>query len=505
MNPVRKEERTLSQGLGSRTGARYSGDNLGLTFYKAEDAPSAEVSTREFEELCCERLKLLHALDRMLGYDIPLNRISEHRSRLVPAMQEAKLVLNYPLPATVDSFPAAKAEFCRKDAISHFALRLAFCKTHDAKEWFLRQEQRLFMFRFDGLNPEAQDAFVKASGLNCKVYEPSFKSDIDLEKLQKSTPGAKIWKEGGAPPAFDKVFYELPFHEVHPSLIAKRQVIVKKGIAYVPSSGLKLILAGRFKEHLSQGLTVAFNGLPVALGNPQVGPFLRLLQDHGLQLLIGSKSSSEEPGEKLSLENFEDMLMRSFPPCMRRVVERQRDTKKHLKHAGRLQLRPFLKDCGFTMDESNKWWRQELTRDSEIDANSYEKNYVYDVEHAYGKRGNFQGQNAFGCPKIINFPSEAAGQCHGCPFKQLDMPGLKQMLHRWHVPQSFMTEIEKLVINGNHYQLACVEYFKSKHVGHEGDGVGNSPGDFFRESCGYHLKKIEKEGSPSPSQMAAAK
>merc|ERR1719316_354760 len=136
---------------------------------------------------------------------------------------------------------------------------------------------------------------------------------------------------------------------------------------------LWLILAGRFKESLAAGLEVAFAGLPAALADPRVGGFLRLLQDHGLQLLVASKSGSDAPGEKLSLDNFEEFLMRSFPPCMRRLVEQQRERKKHLKHAGRLQLRPFLKDCGFTFDESMRWWRDELTKTSEIDVTKFDK------------------------------------------------------------------------------------------------------------------------------------
>lgn len=166
--------------------------------------------------------------------------------------------------------------------------------------------------------------------------------------------------------------------------------------------------------------------------------------------------------------------------------------EKHLKHAGRLQLRPFLKECGFTIDESFRWWKQELIRSPEIDVTVFEKNYTYDIEHSYGKKGHFQGQNCFGCAKIINFPGEAAGQVHGCMFKNLDISSLKQQLHRWKVPEAAAGEIEKLVSNGKHFQLACVEYFKAIHPGSEGDGVGNSPLDFYKESCRCYTKKIEK-------------
>lgn len=468
----------------------YNADDLGLTSY--ERAPDVEVSVREFEEFARDRLRVLHSLDRVCGFDTSLDRIGEVRQKLAKELAETRLVLTYPRLAGTD-FQAQKAEYQRRDGISHFALRLAFCKARDAREWFLRQEQRLFALRFDGLSPEAKEAYLSASGIPCKKYEPQGDSRFSIRDLQVTTPGAKIWTSGKA--ELDPNFVEMHFSNVPAHLLSSRKVVVHGGTAYVPTSALKLILAKRFKDNLSTMLDVAFQGLPMALANPRVGGFLRELQTYGMQLLAAPASSSDATGDKLSLDNFEEYMVRSFPPCMRRIVEKQRENKKHLKHLGRLQLRPFLKECGFTIDESFKWWKTELMKDPEIDAASYDKNYTYDVDHAYGKKGHLQGQNCFGCPKVIGFAAEAAGQVHGCPFRHSEMPALKQQLHRWHVPESYVLEIEKLVTNGKHYQLACIEYFKAKHPGHEGEGVGNSPNDFYKESCRHHAKKAEKGAS----------
>merc|ERR1712232_259545 len=365
--------------------------------------------------------------------------------------------------------------------------RLAFCKTKEARDWFIRQEHRLFVLRFDQLRQEAQDLFLTEAGVGCKKFDPT-QSKVTLEYLCRTTSAAKVWGDKQLIKV-DEVFYEMPFHQAHPSLIAGRKVVVKDGVAYVPSSALKLILAAKFKDSLSVSLETAQQGLPIALADPRVGGFLKLLQEHGMQLLVAPKSSGEDIGEQLSMENFEELLVRSFPPCMRRLVEAQRDQKKHLKHAGRLQLRPFLKDCGLEFEESIRWWKQELCRDREIDTTTFEKNYTYDVEHTYGKKGHFQGQNSFGCSKLINFPGEGTGQVHGCPFKQLAIQPLKNMLHKWRVPEPNTNDIEKLIKGGNHYQLACIEYFKAMHPGREGDGVGNSPNDFFRKSCRCYKPK----------------
>jgi len=486
----------------------FASDDLGVTFYNS--VPDVEVSVREFEEFARDRLRILHMFDRLITYDQKSDTMDSVRPKVKKELTTSGLMLEYPSGLDADSFDQRKADYARRDSVSHFALRLAFCKTRDARQWFLTQEQRLFVLRFESLKPEAQEAFIARSGLKCKKFDMtkgSMDTNINFHEIQRATPAARIFREG-KPPEWDNNFYLMPFYEVDPKLIGARKVVVQNGMAYVPSLALKSILAKKFRENLAATLEVAFQGLPTALADPRIGGFIRDLQDYGMHLLIAPKANttSEDIGETLTLENFEELMVRSFPPCMRRLVEQQREMKKHLKHAGRLQLRPFLKECGFAIEDSFKWWKQELCRDPTIDTASYEKNYTYDVEHTYGKKGHLQGQNAFGCAKIIGFPAESAGQVHGCPFKCCDMPALKQQMHKWKVSERNMLEMEKLVVQGNHYQLACIEYFKAGHEENEGSRVGNSPADFFKDSCVFHEKKKEKQAgvatSGSPAKAA---
>merc|ERR1719262_1735328 len=104
------------------------------------------------------------------------------------------------------------------------------------------------------------------AGMPCKRFVqeqwPGYPTLLDL---QKTTVGGKVWRTEGAPPEFETVFYEMPFFEIHPSLISGRKVVLHQGKAFVPTSALKLILAARFKEHLNAGLDTAFQCLPDVL------------------------------------------------------------------------------------------------------------------------------------------------------------------------------------------------------------------------------------------------
>merc|ERR1719161_33539 len=81
---------------------------------------------------------------------------------------------------------------------------------------------------------------------------------------------------------------------------------------------------------------------------------------------------------------------------------------------------------------------------------------------------------------------------------------LKQMLYTWKVPEDSISKIERLVTNGKHFQLACVEYFEAMHPGSSGDGVGNHPNMFFNESCKYHVARKKKEEEAAAARGTAS-
>lgn len=52
----------------------------------------------------------------------------------------------------------------KKDHLSHFILRLAYCKSEDLRRWFLTQECELFRFRFNQESSEGVTSFLRLNG-----------------------------------------------------------------------------------------------------------------------------------------------------------------------------------------------------------------------------------------------------------------------------------------------------------------------------------------------------
>ncbi len=59
---------------------------------------------------------------------------------------------------------STREETERKDAISHYVLRLAYCRTDELRRWFVAQEADLFRARFAALLGEEQVGGAEGGG-----------------------------------------------------------------------------------------------------------------------------------------------------------------------------------------------------------------------------------------------------------------------------------------------------------------------------------------------------
>jgi DNA primase large subunit len=66
-----------------------------------------------------------------------------------------------------DEVLEAVLEARRRDYLSHFVLRLAYCRSDSLRHWFVAQEADLFKFRLMRASAEDKRCFLKRCDLKC--------------------------------------------------------------------------------------------------------------------------------------------------------------------------------------------------------------------------------------------------------------------------------------------------------------------------------------------------
>ena len=346
------------------------------------------------------------------------------------------------------------------DVVAHFLLRLACCGTSSLRTWFLDRELRLFDARWASLAAPARRRALASAGFR-RPPAPAFAATNEASDVVASA-------------AFCAA---VPWAEAPPSLVAKRCVVLRNGIAFVPESEAKALLRSWFADHLRTSLAEAVAIVAADLALPHVAPPLRELvgqltaqasavvaeaegnHDHG----GGFDGGAAAGGVELSLLNFDCFYLQSFPPCMRQLVTSQR-RGKHLKFQGRVQLRPFLREAGLGFHEAVRWWQRELCRDRTVSQSVFLRDHLYHVRHAYGLAGSGRLAFALGCRKIIDFPSPLRDQVHGCPFKHAPAQEVAHGLTFWGLPQAARDAVQAHAADGRPMD-ACEEVFRATHPG----------------------------------------
>nr|XP_035951860.1 DNA primase large subunit-like isoform X1 [Halichoerus grypus] len=145
---------------GKRKKLRLTGDQKNvcyphsLQFYL--EPPSESISLIEFENLAIDRVKLLKAVEN-LGVSY-VKGTEPYQSKLENEIRKLKFSFRENLEN--------EYEPRRKDHISHFILRLAYCQSEDLRRWFIQQEMDLLRFRFSILPKDKIQNFLKDSHLH---------------------------------------------------------------------------------------------------------------------------------------------------------------------------------------------------------------------------------------------------------------------------------------------------------------------------------------------------
>lgn len=438
-----------------------------------QEIPTIEVSLDDFEEFALDRLKVLKRIEQLKLRHIHPDK---HKKHLDPLLSK----LNDPT----------------KDSISHFVLRLAYCRSEDLRRWVLAQEVALLKYRLN--HSKANNAIAKALKSVLPNAHVLTKNELEplLPKILAATPSLNqnpLAITGG-----DQNIYRVPFTQAL-DLIQHRQVFIKKGMAYIPESKLLSLVTAKFRTNLSRQLAL-LSAVPSTPSLQRTAGFLKNVATVHTQQDDYLQDKSGVDGFKLTANNVPTHL-KHMPLCMAQL-QIALGKEKHLKHWGRLQYGLFLKGAGLSLEDAMMYFERMFV------GKDFTKEYAYNFRHMYGKEGKRQSYPPYTCSKIINSNAPNANEHHGCPYKHHTVEDVSQMLSKLGVAPSQQKPIMAQQKSHN-YQLACVEHFKAVYPGvtPTENNFGNHPNAWFASSVkagGDDTTAIELSNSdPSTSTSQA--
>ncbi|XP_018325399.1 DNA primase large subunit-like isoform X3 [Agrilus planipennis] len=207
------------------------------------DPPHLDLPIDEFEKLAMERMHVLRIIQQassVKGHQLLsngwVNCISE-------ALKEFRLNdYNLIIMNCGSAQSEASCAVRRRDHISHYILRLVYCRSEELRRWFLARETELFNLKCKMLKEEEIDKFLSFNKLNLSPISQQEKGDLRISLLY-STKNFN----------FDTDFYKVQFSDV-PYLVKKKQVLLKDGFAIIPKKDLIHYIANNFKKMLRQAL-----------------------------------------------------------------------------------------------------------------------------------------------------------------------------------------------------------------------------------------------------------
>ncbi|KAJ1561966.1 hypothetical protein HK096_002657, partial [Nowakowskiella sp. JEL0078] len=407
-----------------------------LNFYHSP--PDGEITLDDFELMALDRLRVLKATEEALIRRKTEVEVYKHilqaTKKYLPIDKEVVVGENIDSPARRRLLQEQR----RKDHISHFILRQAFCKTEELRSWFLRQEIALFKARFEDESKSYQQIYINHLNLDIEVM-------TNEEKHQHGTWIMHLHEIKNIEDLQKTTFYRAKFENVL-DLVARRSVVFKNGYAYVAENQRSILVVNTFKDRLKRGLE-AFD--KVILDDDRLTNILENLAKQHLT----RESYNVPTGDSFSAADVDNMVQH-FPACMRNLGDHLKEAG-HLKHFGRMQFGLYLKGMGLPVEESLLYWRKAFRH---ITEDEFSKRYAYNIRHNYGLEGKRTNYTPYSCMKVIS-SNPGSGEHHGCPYKHFSSESLRAMVSLMGVPESNASEVLKIARDG-HYQLACTRVFE---------------------------------------------
>lgn len=464
----------------SRAAAR---SKVALSMYA--DLPAGEIAIEEFERFAMDRLRVLKGIDDLKVKGFRADQMQEKVIELYDRHMGA----------------TSREERQRKDVVSHFVLRLAYCRTEDLRRWLINQECDLFRARFREMLPSEQKAFMEANEL---PFRPLGRPDFDEVRDQLAAVAASL---GAVQAALalgrnevpHDSYYKVPFEQV-PDLVGGRKVYLQAGFAYVSKDQMSSLVVQPFRAALSKALVVTARRWAAVVAPEEADRLTPVVESLSQRYLGPDFSDPEKRGVvgTVSAADIPRLARESFPLCMASMYQALHESH-HLKHEGRMQFGLFLKGIGLPLEEAIRFWRTEMAPVAPGD--KFDKQYLYNVRHNYGKEGNRKDYTPYTCMKIIG-ATPGVGQVHGCPYKTFSQESLRAALSRLQVAPAKIEEACNKAKAG-HFQLACAAAWEGKHGCACDTGI-NHPNQYFAESRRVLDREQQQAGSQAVPPAATA-
>lgn len=301
--------------------------------------PTGDVTLEQFEEWGIARLKVLAELE---ACQFRNKTPAETEEYMRPVLDK------YMRLSSTRSKSSEIGMERKKDHYSHWTLRLAFSGTADLRQRFARLETQLFKLRLQQDDAQERRAFIDSLPMSWEIVTADEKN-LWLDELKAATGFNSIRGD-------EETWFKVAWEKVS-ELVERRQVLLKKGQAYVNVREQQSMVINEFSRSLETGLELAARFLPRMDEDNRLSPILHHLSQSFVAPDAGYNESSSI-GDMASINAGSiDGLSQYFPLCMQNL-HRELRKNNHLKHFGRLQYTLFLKGIGLSLQECIVFWRK---------------------------------------------------------------------------------------------------------------------------------------------------
>lgn len=183
-----------------------------------------------------------------------------------------------------DRLTIDRPEEIEKDRISHHFLRYAYCDTEEHRRWFIEQESRLLVYRYNHLNSKSRSIFMKKYGWKTKTIDPESALYNEMAKFYKDV---------------STNIFVVRFEDV-PDLVKNRSVIIKKGLCLVLEKESSSIIRSEFKTKLNTYLLNTSAHLDKVMNDSRLASFVKNLPNQ----YIGKDYSNAKVSGNVTKENI---------------------------------------------------------------------------------------------------------------------------------------------------------------------------------------------------------